>query len=238
MRPDFPYGTVPHHHDPARTPDRRQPVRHHEGGAPAHQAGQYLLDEHLRLRVQRGRRLVEDQYARMADEAPRAGEALALTAWRPCPVFAHQQGVEPARQPVHELQCVGVPQRRAHGRLVGVRVVHAVRDVPPHGSVEQDRLLSTPAARPTRNAGMGAGPGRAYRPRRAAPGRPDAGRMKPITRLSAVDFPAPGAPTSAIVSRGATERASAFSLRLDHLPPSRPLATRLPPGQVTARFPT
>ncbi len=36
--------------------------------------------------------------------------------------------------------------------------------------------------------------------------RPEVGRMKPMTRLSTVDFPAPDAPTSAMVSPGATDR--------------------------------
>ncbi|CAM5581935.1 hypothetical protein STENM327S_07364 [Streptomyces tendae] len=41
--------------------------------------------------------------------------------------------------------------------------------------------------------------------------RPEVGLRKPITRSSTVDFPAPDAPTRAMVSPGSTERVKSLT---------------------------
>ena len=58
----------------------RQPVRDDEDGAARRDALHVVLDDALALVVERARRLVEDQDARIADQRARDGDALALAA--------------------------------------------------------------------------------------------------------------------------------------------------------------
>src|SRR5438105_15890849 len=60
--------------------DGRQPVRDDEAGAPAHQRLERLLHEALAFGVERGRRLVEDQYRRVLVDRACDRHALALAA--------------------------------------------------------------------------------------------------------------------------------------------------------------
>ena len=68
------------HQQPVERPHRRQPVRDDERGAAHHQPLHRLLDQHLRFRIEAGRRLVEDQDRRIGEEGARDGHALALAA--------------------------------------------------------------------------------------------------------------------------------------------------------------
>ena len=65
-------------HDAVGVADRRQSVRDHDRGATAHQPVDRLLNFRLRLAVQRGGRLVEDQDLGIAIDGPRDRKALAL----------------------------------------------------------------------------------------------------------------------------------------------------------------
>src|SRR5580700_758678 len=57
-----------------------KPVRDDEGGAVAHQLRERRLDVPLGLRVERRRRLIEDQDRRILEQRPGDGDALALAA--------------------------------------------------------------------------------------------------------------------------------------------------------------
>src|SRR5215475_1766760 len=57
-------------------PHGRQPMRNDEDGAAFGEARHVLLDDPLALVVERARRLVEDQDARVGDEGARDGQAL------------------------------------------------------------------------------------------------------------------------------------------------------------------
>ena len=61
------------HDDAVGLADRRQTVRDDEGGAALQQLTQRVLDDDLGLRVDVGRRLVQDEDARLGDDG--AGEA-------------------------------------------------------------------------------------------------------------------------------------------------------------------
>ena len=124
---------------PARRRGRgRQAVGDHERRAALHDRRQRRLDLALGGGVDRRRRLVEDQDARVGDERPRDGDALALAARERVAALA-DDGVEALGQRVDELLGLGHARGAAH-LLVG-RLGAPVGDVLAHGGGEQERVL-------------------------------------------------------------------------------------------------
>ena len=80
MRAVFDQPTALKRHDAVGRTHRREPVRDDEDGAPFGDLLHVVLDDALALVVERARRLVENQDARIADERARYGDALALAA--------------------------------------------------------------------------------------------------------------------------------------------------------------
>src|SRR5215469_6509797 len=70
-------------------PHGRQPMRNDEDGAALGKSRHVLLDDPLALIVERTRRLVEDQDARVGNDRARNGETLALTARQAGAALAH-----------------------------------------------------------------------------------------------------------------------------------------------------
>jgi hypothetical protein len=68
------------HDDGVGQRDRREPMGDHERRAPGHDLAQRRLDLLLGRRVDRRRRVVEDEDARIGQERARDGDALALAA--------------------------------------------------------------------------------------------------------------------------------------------------------------
>ena len=66
--------------DAVGAPHGREPVRDDEHRAPLGDLAHVLLDDALALVIERARRLVEDQDARIGDQRARDGDALALAA--------------------------------------------------------------------------------------------------------------------------------------------------------------
>jgi hypothetical protein len=67
-------------YDPVGTPHRREPVRDDEDGAAARDLRHVLLDYSLTLVIERARRLVENEDARINDERARNRDPLLLPA--------------------------------------------------------------------------------------------------------------------------------------------------------------
>src|SRR5215472_8450185 len=88
--------------DPAGQLERRRPVRDDQQAAPGAEGVDGAQDPALRLRVQVGGRLVQDQDRRLAQEHAGNRQALALAAAELQAVLAHQ-GVQPVRQASREV---------------------------------------------------------------------------------------------------------------------------------------
>ena len=71
------------HDDQVGVADRRQAMGDHERGAVGEQRPQRLLDRPLRPDVDRRRRLVEDEDARVGEQGAREGDELALAEREP-----------------------------------------------------------------------------------------------------------------------------------------------------------
>ena len=113
--------------------DGGQAVRNHDGGPPHHDAVQRVLHNLLRLRVQRARRLVQQQNGGVLDDGAGDGDALLLPA-RELQAALACIGVVPVGQPADESVCVC-----SFGRLdkLGFRcVVLPVEDVLADGAGE------------------------------------------------------------------------------------------------------
>ena len=68
------------HDQPVHRRDGRQPVRDGDHRLARHQPVEALLDRRLDLRIERARRLVEDEDRRVLEEDAGDGDALALAA--------------------------------------------------------------------------------------------------------------------------------------------------------------
>ena len=77
-------------------------MRDHDDRAAPHQPVQCLDDEVLRLRVQRRGRLVQYEDGAVADDGPRNGNSLSLTAGQGIAVLSHQ-GIVATRHSGNEL---------------------------------------------------------------------------------------------------------------------------------------
>lgn len=106
--------------------------------AAAHEPQQRLLDRRLRLRVERARRLVEQQDPRIPHQGAGDGDALALAAREAGAALPHDR-VDASRQLAHELEGVGVAEGREDPLLAHSR--EAVGDVVADRALEEHRLL-------------------------------------------------------------------------------------------------
>ena len=120
-------------------------MRDHDRGRAADDAVDRLLDEPLRLAVERAGRLVEDQDRGVADDCARDRDPLSLAAREPDTAVA-DHGVIAIGELRDEL--VGVGDLGGTDNL-GVREpVAPIRDVVPDRRVEQERLLGDDAEEP------------------------------------------------------------------------------------------
>eukprot|EP00961_Rhodomonas_salina_P125405 1689302-Rhodomonas_salina.1 len=120
------------HDDAVGVDDGREAVRDDDAGAPGRHAVERVQDERLRLRVQRRRRLVEEQDLRVLQRRARDRDALLLAAAQLEPTLA-DDGVEPLRE--RALDAV-------HGRHVdAVRDLGLGRLRPPVVHVVLERLV-------------------------------------------------------------------------------------------------
>ena len=69
-----------HRDDPVARPHGGEPVRDHDDGAALHDLPHIVLDDALALVIERARRLVEDQDARIGGERARDRDPLTLPA--------------------------------------------------------------------------------------------------------------------------------------------------------------
>ena len=113
-------------------------MRHHNGGAPAHQVLERFLHQRLGLAVEGRRRLVEHQNRRVSENGTGDGHALALAARKLNAALAHH-GVKATGQAVDKLSRVG--QARSLANLLVGSVGAAVGDIFADRAVEQQRLL-------------------------------------------------------------------------------------------------
>ena len=139
------------HHDAVRIHHRRKAVRDHDGGAAARKPVQRVLDQPLVFRVERARRLVQQQHGRVAEDGAGDGEALALAGGEAHAAFA-EIAVIALRERAEELV-----RRRRFRRLDDLRMAGvgpSVGDVLPRRGREHDRLLRHKAElRPHRRRG-------------------------------------------------------------------------------------
>jgi hypothetical protein len=118
-----------------------QTVRDHDGGARLHEVVQRRLHDALARRVERRRRLVQQQHARVAQQRARDGDALLLAARQLDALVAHLRVVA-LRQRLDEGVDVG-GARRLEDFLVRRRALGpgAVLDVVQDAHREERRLL-------------------------------------------------------------------------------------------------
>ena len=120
--------------------DGRQPVRHDHRCPPDHHPVQSLLHDALRLRVQRARRLVQEQHLGVLEDRPRDGDPLLLPAGELHATLA-DAGVVPVRERGDEAVGVG-GLGDSDDLLLGHLILLAVGDVCSDGAVEENRFLA------------------------------------------------------------------------------------------------
>ena len=160
-------------------------VRHEQDGdlEPGEQLVQLGADRRLRVRVERGERLVEQQHLRVARERARERDALALAAGE----LARARGRE-----VRDPEALEV--------LVG-RVPPAYSMFCAHGQVREERVVLEDETRPAGARAAGAMPRSASNQTSSSTAiRPGLrASTSPATARSTVVLPAPDGPTSASV---------------------------------------
>src|SRR4029079_1683787 len=118
--------------------DRREAVRDDEGGAPVQQAAEGALDAALGADVDRARRLVQDQDARVGEQSTRERNELPLAEGEPRATLA-ELGVVAVLQPADELgRADGL---RSGDHLVAPGAGTAEGDVVRDGAGEEKALL-------------------------------------------------------------------------------------------------
>jgi hypothetical protein len=95
------------HHDLVGVLHGREAVRDDQRGAPRQQLLQRVLDQRLRLGVQRRGRLVQQQDGRVLEKRPGDGDPLLLPARQADAPFA-DLGLVSRRQPLDELLGAGI----------------------------------------------------------------------------------------------------------------------------------
>src|SRR5262245_45258633 len=119
-------------------PHRRQPMRNDEDDAAFGKPRHVLLDDPLALIVERARRLVEDQDARIGNERARDGETLALAAREAGAALSHN-GVVTIGELKDEIMRAG-HLRGGNDPFDRHRAVRQ-RNMVAHRAIEQDALL-------------------------------------------------------------------------------------------------
>ncbi len=127
-----------HDDDPVGFEHGREPMRDDDRGAALHQLFERLLHEPLGLRVERTRRLVEQQNRRILEYRARQRDALALAAREARAALAEERVVA-LRQLAQEL--VGRGRDRGRFDLGIARARTSVADVFARARAEQHRLL-------------------------------------------------------------------------------------------------
>ena len=150
------------------------------------EAGEQLVelraDRGLRVRVERGERLVEEQDLRVARERPRERDTLALAAG---------ELMRPGALEVGDPEPLEVLVRRVLARVL---------DVLPHGHVrEEGVLLEDEPDPPALRCGARRRRSASKKTSSSTAMRPDSGRTSPATARRTVVLPAPDGPTSASV---------------------------------------
>ena len=130
------------HENHVRVADRAQMVRDDDRGAAGHEVLERLDDRLFGRRVERGRRLVENQNRRVADDGAGDGDALALAAGEGHAAVA-DHGRVALRHRHDEVVRVG-ELGRAHGRF-GIRIRAAVGNVLPDRRAEEQCVLQDEA---------------------------------------------------------------------------------------------
>ena len=125
-------------HDPVSERDGRGSVGDDERRPALHHLTERGTDLVLLRRVDRRRRVVEDQHPRLRDHRACDRHPLALPARQRVAVLA-DLGAEAVREPVDELLGAGEPSRAPH--LLHRRVGIGERDVVAHRAGEEERLL-------------------------------------------------------------------------------------------------
>src|SRR5215472_3415146 len=119
-------------------PNSRQPMRDDEDGAAFGKPRHVLLDDPLALIVERARRFVEDQDARVGNERARDGQTLALAAREAGAALAHD-GVVAIGELKDEI--MGAGHLRGSNDLFNRHRAVCQRDIVAHRAIEQDALL-------------------------------------------------------------------------------------------------
>jgi hypothetical protein len=122
--------------------DRREAVGDDECGAPVQEALQGALDLPLGADVDRARRLVEDQDARIREQRPRERDQLALSERQPGAALAELRLVA-VLEPLDEL--VGADRARRGEDLVALRFRASEGDVLRDGACEEEAFLGDDA---------------------------------------------------------------------------------------------
>ena len=129
-----------HDDDPVRVAHRREAVRDDEGGAAAHQARMAPLDEALGFRIERARRLVEEQDRRVLEEGAGERDALALAAGEPAAAGARPWRRSPPAERAMK-SCAAAAFAAATISVLGGAGA-AEGDIRPDRVVEQDHVLA------------------------------------------------------------------------------------------------
>ena len=129
-------------HDAVGDARGRKAVCDDEAGSPRHQPLYGVANHCLALGVEVRRRLVEDQQGRIAEELASDREPLLLATGQTNSPFA-DNGVETVLESSNEHVCVRVGAGGEDARVIGLG--SRVRDVVPHGAVEQEHLLGNDA---------------------------------------------------------------------------------------------
>ena len=129
--------------------DRGQSVGDDDRRPPAHHLAQARADPGLGRRVDRGRRVVEDEDARVDEQRPGDRDALSLTSGQ-CDAPLPDDGVVAVWQLENEL--VGLRGLRGCLDRLERRVGHAERDVVADRCREEERVLRDDADLPTERA--------------------------------------------------------------------------------------
>src|SRR5262245_30056166 len=138
VRPDSRDGSIVENNDAIRRNQRGQAVRYHDQGPPPGDGPQALMHDRLALRIECACRLVEQQDARLAHQRPCDGKTLLLPPRQIARILL-EQGIEPLRHPLDELQRPAQPGRLHDLIERRVRPTHA--DILPDRAAEDETVL-------------------------------------------------------------------------------------------------
>ena len=129
--------------DAVRVLDRREAVRNDEGRPVLHELGETFLDVTLRLRIQRRRCFIQDQYRRILEQGTTDGDPLLLPSRQQRAAIA-DPGFETIGQFIREIEYVR-GFRGLQQFLAGMRAEFTVRQVIRYRVIEQNDVLTDQA---------------------------------------------------------------------------------------------